>query len=200
MTATSEAHVREACETGDFDRAATEVVQLYGPEVLGFLHALVAQQSAIDPDDLFAVVCERMWKSISGFNWESSMRTWLYTIARNSAYSAFRAGRARRAEEPVTRGVLDNAVAQVRSTTVRHQQTVEKLRLRALRDALEPDDRTLLILRVDRGMSWTDIVRVLSDTEPNAEDLRRLAAGLRKKFERLKVRLREQLAATAGPT
>ena len=51
--------------------------------------------------------------------------------------------------------------------------------------------RTLLVLRVDRRMPWRDIARVMAD---DGDDLERLSASLRKRFERVKERLRAHLA------
>ena len=48
----------------------------------------------------------------------------------------------------------------------------------------------LLGLRLDRQMAWTEIARILGSEE---DSLAREAAALRKRFERLKIRLRELL-------
>jgi len=76
-----------------------------------------------------------------------------------------------------------------------------KRRLEMLREALDEDDRTLLVLRVDRRMAWRDIARVMSDVpiEDQLEDLDKLAATLRKRFERVKERLRSKLGTDAQP-
>jgi RNA polymerase sigma-70 factor (ECF subfamily) len=57
----------------------------------------------------------------------------------------------------------------------------------------------LLILRVDRGMDWRDLAAAMGDENAPLEgaDLDREAARLRKRFERIKDRLRE-LAREAG--
>jgi len=77
-------------------------------------------------------------------------------------------------------------------------RTETRTRLSMLRDSLDPDDRTLLILRVDRRMPWRDIAEVLTDPAEPAP-LERRAAALRKRFERLKLELREQLLAARPP-
>ena len=60
-----------------------------------------------------------------------------------------------------------------------------------------PDGGTLLVLRVDRRMSWRDIARVMADAPD--EDLDKFAATLRKRFERVKERLRDKLAPPTEP-
>lgn len=59
-----------------------------------------------------------------------------------------------------------------------------------------PEDRMLLVLRLDREMSWTEVARVLTDDAADA-DVSREAARLRKRFERVKAKLAEQLRGLA---
>jgi RNA polymerase sigma-70 factor (ECF subfamily) len=69
-----------------------------------------------------------------------------------------------------------------------------KNRIAELRDSLEEEDRALLLLRVDRGLSWTDLVHVLhegSEAPLEGEAIKREAARLRKRFQIVKDRLRE---------
>lgn len=81
---------------------------------------------------------------------------------------------------------------QVRSRTAPYQRTEVKDQFTRLREALEPDEQTLLFLRVDQGLSWNEVADVL------AEDGERVdAAALRKRFERAKARLRK-LAEAEG--
>ena len=66
-------------------------------------------------------------------------------------------------------------------------------------EALDPDDRLLLILRLDREMSWNDIADVYADErEGDDGDRRRTAAKLRKRFERIKARVAELMRADPG--
>ena len=69
-----------------------------------------------------------------------------------------------------------------------------------LRAKLSPDEQALLTLRVDRELEWREIARVLADDEL-ADDaaVTRAAAGLRKKFERLKEKLRRLAAEDPEP-
>lgn len=81
----------------------------------------------------------------------------------------------------------------IRSTTAIHLKTEAKDQLSQVRESLEPDDRTLLILRIDRRLAWRDIAAVMHEGEADAAALGKIAARLRKRFERLKERLREEL-------
>ena len=82
--------------------------------------------------------------------------------------------------------------------TAAFQRTEVKDEIAKLREALSDDDRELLLLRVDRGLSFTEIASVLNGLDPGQhEELKREAARCRKQFERIKLRLRE-LAIEAG--
>jgi RNA polymerase sigma-70 factor (ECF subfamily) len=69
--------------------------------------------------------------------------------------------------------------------------TAERRRLMALRDELASEDRTLLILRVDRNLAWDEIAAAFAKTPGtfNQEDRKRESARLRKRFQLVKRRL-----------
>jgi RNA polymerase sigma-70 factor, ECF subfamily len=69
-------------------------------------------------------------------------------------------------------------------------------RVAKLRAELDPEDQTLLILRVNRQLPWRDIARIMTDEGDASDDdeLKRRAAALRKRFERLKEELRAKAA------
>ena len=87
----------------------------------------------------------------------------------------------------------------VRTATFPYLRTDVKSRVTALRQQLSTAEQTLLILRVDRNLSWKDVAQIMAGPEAGLEDaeVMRLAAGHRKQFERAKQRLRA-LAEAAG--
>jgi RNA polymerase sigma-70 factor (ECF subfamily) len=91
---------------------------------------------------------------------------------------------------------LEQLVAQVRTRTQPWLRSDVKDRWRALRDSLEPDDRSLLVLRIDRQLSWEDCARVTLESDAaDAQALARESARLRKRFQALKATLRERARA-----
>lgn len=187
-----EDRIRELCEAQQWGPAATVALRGYGPEVLGYLSAMCRTET--DAAEVFSSFCEDLWKGLPRFRWQSSFRTWAYTLARHALYRMARDPRRRRernvdlAESPE---VLELA-EQVRTTTMIHLRTETKNKFAALREQLEPDDRTLLILRVDRKLAWNEIAVIMADeAEPDAAAIKRGAAALRKRFERAKERLRK---------
>lgn len=183
--------VRDDVERGDVASATTRVVRGLGPEILGYLTAMSRREA--DAHDAFAQFCEDVWRGLAGFRWQASLRTWCYVLARNASRRQWHESPGRHGPHvpPSQAPELHELVAQVRTATAEYVRTETKSRFARLRERLDPDDRTLLILRVDRRMGWRDIAAVLG--EPlEAADVERRAAALRKRFERLKLELRAQ--------
>jgi RNA polymerase sigma-70 factor (ECF subfamily) len=181
-------------QRGDLREAATQAIQGYGPEVLGFLVTFMRDEN--DARDVFAQACEDLWASLAGFEGRSSVRTWFYTLARHAA-ARFRRSPHRRPGRHVPLSAASQAADRVRSQTLPHLRTEVKDKFATIRDALEPEDRALLVLRVDRNMSWNEIANVLSPSEVGSGDgLARASARLRKRFQAVKddIRVRAKQA------
>jgi RNA polymerase sigma-70 factor (ECF subfamily) len=193
-----ELEVRAALARGDANAAATAVLRALGPEIYGFLVAMHREEQ--DASDTFSAFSEGVWKSLPAFKWGSSLRTWAYTIARNVLASSRRVEyRKKRREEPATPSFLDAAEDVLRTATLTYLRTESRSELERLRDELPPEDRALLVLRVDRKLAWNDLARVLA-AEPLEDDatVAREAARLRKRFQLVKDRLRASAKAILG--
>jgi RNA polymerase sigma-70 factor (ECF subfamily) len=189
-----ESRTRSLCAAGDFDGAATLAVRGYGPEVLGFLIAV--HRSEADASDVFSEVAEAVWRAMPAFAWESSLRTWMYAIARKRTRTRRRDAARRERRGPRTgESALDRVAHAVRTETIDFLKTEKRTRLQALRDELPQEDRMLLVLRVDRKLAWNDLARILGDLEGreslDGASLAREAARLRKRFQLVKDHLRE---------
>lgn len=182
-----EAAVRARVEAGDLHGAATAAIELYGGELASFLHAIARDDDLAA--DAYATWCEDLWKGLPAFRWQASLRTWSYAIARNALYRLKRGPRRPRGHIPLddVREVLDRA-EQIRTETVQFLRTEVKDEVRRLRDALDPEDHELLILRIDRKMSWREVAQAMPGDDDEPVDRR--AAVLRKRFERAKTLLR----------
>ena len=183
--------IRAACEAGDFHRAATHAIQDYGPELMGFLVVVMRDRNMAG--DVFSDVCVRMWKSLPNFRWESSFRTWMYVVARRACHAHRRAqADARERRVPLSDvPELDALIVRMRTTTLAKLDKPGTTRAERLRARLTPDEQMLLTLRLDRELDWRAIARVLTDLESIDDDaLTREAAGLRKRFERIKEKLK----------
>ncbi|HET8733590.1 MAG TPA: sigma factor, partial [Anaeromyxobacteraceae bacterium] len=63
-------------DQGDLPGAATEALRGYGPQVLGYLNAVLRNED--DAHDVFSQFAEDLWKGLAGFRRESSVRTWAF--------------------------------------------------------------------------------------------------------------------------
>ena len=88
---------------------------------------------------------------------------------------------------------------QVRVTTMSRLRREQRTRVQELRQTLPVEDQMLLILRVERDLDWTDLVRVMNpDADFDAAALTRESARMRKRFQSVKERLRDLVRADAG--
>jgi RNA polymerase sigma-70 factor (ECF subfamily) len=146
-----------------------------------------------DARDAFAQASEDLWRGIARFERRSSLRTWYYILARNAASRLRRSPHHRYGRHtPISQ--ISDLVDCVRSTTARYLRTDLKNGFTAIREALDPDDRSLLVLRVDRNLSWSDIARIMAPDDETDTDAKRVrvAARLRKRFQLIKDEIRRR--------
>lgn len=188
-----ELQIRRLCDARDFDGATSAALRGYGPEVMEFLIAF--HRSEDHASEVFSLFAEGVWRSIKGFLWTSSLRTWAYVIARRASLRYRRKARRRAAHEaPLPEGSELSAIEQqVRTETLDFLRTERRNRLLQLRESLLPEDQALLLLRVDRRLAWQDLARVLhdGDAELEGDALKREAARLRKRFQLVKAKIYE---------
>jgi RNA polymerase sigma-70 factor, ECF subfamily len=193
LSSESEQQIRRLLAGGERSAAATAILQAYGPEVYGFLIAWL--RSECDAEDAFSDACEDLWGSLAAFEGRCSTRTWFYLLARHAGC------RLRRAAHHHTRSLspseAERLVAPQRSTTSVVQERTRE-RFADLRGALSEDDQALLILRVDRALSWDEIALILCADGPAEGDQQRSSARMRKRFQALKERLRGLVREAEG--
>jgi len=176
----------------EFDLAATGLLEDYGPELFGFLVNAMGNES--DAAEVFSQTAEDLWKGLPQFAFRCSLRTWLYMLGRHAAARYRRSPWQRRAGESRIQSAVDLA----RTRTQPWLRTDVKDRFRSLRDALDEEDRSLLVLRVDRDLPWEDVARVMLGEEASDEGaIARETDRLRKRFQLLKDELRRR-AREAG--
>ena len=184
-----EGEVRELCAAGDHDRAAAAALRGYGPELYGFIASLHHDEA--DAADVFSDLSLRLWRGLPRFAWQSSLRTWAYTIARNASLSFREKGRRDIALDDASE--VGRLVQEIRTATRSYLRTDNKNRFAAIRASLPVEDQELLVLRIDRGLEWKELAQALAgeDSPLDEETLRRESARLRKRFQALKERLLE---------
>lgn len=184
-----EERIRALCEAEDWSAAAACAIESFGPEVLGWL--VVTTNDPTTSEEAFSLACEDLWRGISAFRWECSARTWFYTLTRRALIRF----RKRADENPKRRIALASfdAAERIRSGTAPWLRTDVKDVFARLRAQLSEEERELLVLRVDRDLSWEDIAIMLGENGDRAT----VNARLRKRFQLVRDKLRE-LASREG--
>ncbi len=171
----------------EFERATTETLRTYGPELIAWLCSMFATEA--DAYEAFSLMSEDVWRSLPRFDGRCSVRTWCYMLARHATGRVrSKAGRDREQLVSHIPSVMQ-AVTHLWNTTQRNHQREQDV-YAEIRAELDDEDQVLLVLRVDRDLAWHDIAHVLLGEDAPPDDITRKAAALRKQFERVKSRLR----------
>jgi RNA polymerase sigma-70 factor (ECF subfamily) len=184
-----EAEIARLLEAGDRASATAAIMRGYGPAILGYLAALARDEDRAD--DVFSQFSEDLWRGLPTFRRDASVRTWLYKLAWH-AWLRQERDAFRRHGRPLVSDEMSRLVAEVRSTTALHLRSEAKDAVARLREQLTPAEQSLLVLRIDRGLSWSEVASVMSTPEERLD-----SQTLAKRFQRVKDRLR-RLAEEAG--
>jgi RNA polymerase sigma-70 factor (ECF subfamily) len=178
---TLEQRIRRHHERGELKEAATAALEGFGPEILGFLVAVVRDERLAG--EVFAQFCEDLWTGLANFRWETSFRTWGYTLARNAWQRLRREPHFRKTVALTDLPEIAELDQRIRTVELPHL----KQQVQQLRQSLDPEDQALLILRVDRRMDWSEIGAVMLGPDEPRDDgaMARKAAALRERFERI---------------
>src|SRR5689334_1332555 len=95
--------VRQLLASGKSRQATDVLLARLSPELRLFLHRLLGDVSLAD--EAHCATCERLWRGLSTFRWECSLRSWSYIIARREASRC----RARHARQRVQQTTLSKA-------------------------------------------------------------------------------------------
>jgi RNA polymerase sigma-70 factor (ECF subfamily) len=139
-------------------RAATLLVERHARGVARFVCSLGVTGEV---DEIVQDTFVRAFGSLAAFRGESSLPTWLFTIARNLVRDRARARRRERQMVPIEEEhattentALDGAIAdEAQARLVRALETLTAMQ------------RQVFTLRVSEGMAYRDIARVLGSTE-----------------------------------
>lgn len=179
-----EAQLTGLLDGGDRNGAATLALKSYGPQIFGYLMAVLRNETAAD--DAFAEFSADLWSGLGAFRRECAVKTFAYKLAWHAALRVTQNPFQRRGRHLESAEAAE-LVQSIRSETAVHLRTEVKDKMSELRRSLTAEEQTLLILSIDRQLSWREVAEVISVDEP----------VVRKRFERTKERLR-QLARDAG--
>jgi RNA polymerase sigma-70 factor (ECF subfamily) len=187
--AVDEDPIRALLSQGDVRGAATAAIRALGPDVLRYLRSVLRDEG--DAGDAFSEWAERLWRGLPAFEGRSSLRTWALRLATNVAANVRSAAWRKRARRFETGEASRLAARLSTATAIRVDR--QRSALDRLRDALSPEEQTLLALRIDQRLAWNDIAEILAGEGGDGPT----PATLMKRFERLKERL-AKLASDEG--
>lgn len=118
-------------------------------------------------EDVMQDTIIKAWRNQSQFRGDSSVKTWLVRIARNSAIDVLR----RQREQPTRRGEVPDAIddsAENDTERVAQGRFAMSDLAKALAE-LDELSRTIVILREVNAMSYSDIAEALEIAEPTVK-------------------------------
>jgi RNA polymerase sigma-70 factor, ECF subfamily len=148
-------------KSGD-ERAATALLERHADAVARFVASVGARR---DVEDLVQETFVRAFGSLDSFRGESSLRTWLFTIARRLLVDRRRSERRRGGGLTMQVEVQDvDAVTEYTALDAVVADETER-RMREAMARLTPTQREVFTLRVAEGMSYREIAEAAETTE-----------------------------------
>ena len=167
-----EQKIQESLDAGDLKAAATKILTDYGPRVHGYLVSVLRDEGTAR--EVFRQFCGNLWRGLPGLGRQFSARTWAFKMA----WSAVVDHRARAARQ-----VTKHPSQTTRNCSSTRRWNLGLDRLSRLRRSLDPQEQSLLILRINQRMSWAEVAEVMSEGSGPDE------TALRDRFQRLKEKL-----------
>ncbi len=176
----AEDQIRQLLASGQHGPATTALLSEVTPHVKPYLVSLLRDE--MEAAEAYSMFAEAIWKGLPTFRGEASLRTWAFRLAWSAARAVRRSAWRRRHERLRTSAASRVAAEVPTSSDARFEQQRSALEL--LRASLSLRDQSLLELRIDQRLSWSEIAEILT-TPAHPVDV----TALMKRFERLKQRL-----------
>ena len=168
-----ERDVRGALEAGNVPDAVALALEAYGAEVFGFLVASVDDR--VVARDIYAALHDRLGRTLGGFTWHTSLRTWIYALALRELAPERLQRRGGVQGDPTEISLPDPTTASAARPDLPSSTTVTVEELRA---SLSPMDRGLLVLSVDRRLSSLELASALAEEGASADAIARVCRDL----------------------
>jgi len=167
-----------AAQGGD-GRSFEQLYRALAPAVAGYLRL----QGASDPDDLTNEVFLNVFTSIRTFTGdEERFSSWVFTIAHRRLTD----DRRRRGRRPLTADgrIVEDAAPPTGDAEEEALRQLATDEVRTLADALAPDQRDVILLRMVGGLTVDEVAAALGKSPTAVKALQRRAVGaLRRRFE-----------------
>ena len=178
--------IRAALRRDDVNTATTLTIELYGREIYLWLLTTMGHDE-VATSDVFQDFAERLVVNIGRFRWECRLRTWAYQLARSARHHHTCNPHNRQKFGRVSQ--LASKLFETISSLINARERRDAYQ-RLVQSELSADEREILILRVDREMSWDEVARVVEGAELQGSALKRATDRLRQRFRIIKQRLK----------
>ena len=173
-----DAQVQDLLAAGAAAAASEVVLREIGPAILRFVRAVLRDEALTA--HAFSAFAEDLGRDLPSSSGRGSARIWAYRVAWRSML---------RAQDrswkglPAAPGRVSQLAEEIRTRTPATRE-FQPHAIEAIRARLPLEDRSLLWLRLDEGLSWTDVAAVLAVAGQPVEPLE-----IARRFQRLNERI-----------
>lgn len=188
--ATAQDVIENALASGAYADAFAAILLIHEPEVRGYFIKLLGDRDRAD--DVFGEFRATLLESLPRYRSECGVRTWTYIIMRTALNNYLRTP-----ENDLARrermSNLPEPEAREHDRTRPYLKTAIKRRTRELWKLLDEEDQTILVLVVDRTMTYEQVARVLLGPDHDAEAVRKKVDVIKQRIRTAKRVLRKAL-------
>jgi len=156
---TPEADTVRRCQKGD-DAAFREIVEKYQGKVFSIIYRIVRNRN--DSEDIAQQVFTKIYFSIKGFDFRSSLITWVYKITVNECYDYLRKRKVRKLIYESDMGeddqrTLENSDRVIEKSLPMDEQSAKRQYLMKLLGRVSEEERMLLIRKEVEGLTVDEL-------------------------------------------
>ncbi len=155
----------EALDRADHEAALRTLMTAYGTAIYRFCRQLVSEELAEEAHQMTFV---QAYEGLGRFSRRSSLRTWLFSIARHRCLDAAKIARRRQRRFELVAEPPESPAA----TSGAEERLAADARARALESCLgelKPEVRSAVVLRFQEDLSYPEMARVCDERPPTLQ-------------------------------
>ena len=193
---TPEAEIVRRTQAGD-EEAFRQLVERHRSKVFSIIYGIVRNRN--DAEDIAQQVFAKIYFSIKGFDFRSSLITWIYKIAVNQCYDYLRKQKVRKLVYESDLGeddarTMENSALAVEKTPAISVQMERRDYLARLLSKVSEQERLLLIRKEVHGLSVQELAQ---ETGLNENTIKVKLFRARQKLVKAAAKMNRSAAATA---
>lgn len=181
--------IRGLVRSSEPTSATAAALRVYGSEIFGFL--VGALDDSHRAREVYGATSDLVTQGLPSFTWSCTLRTWMYAMARvairQRASSRDLTARAESSESGKRDSPPFPRLRPYRVAAVRRAASF-------LRRTLSIEDREILVLRVDRRLSWRELALTSIGTTASELDVSAEESRLQERFRRIRTSLARSAA------